>query len=79
MYHYFIIHSSVDGHWDFLPLLSRLELELSVETNTGDMDLFELWFFPALGAVVGLLSIMVALSSVQSLSHVQIIVTPWTA
>ena len=43
------------------------------------MDLFELWFSPALGPVVGLLSHMVALSSVQSPSHVQIIAILWTA
>ena len=47
--------------------------------NWGDMDLFELWFSPALGPVVGLLSHMVALSSVQSPSHVQIIAILWTA
>ena len=43
------------------------------------MDLFELWFSPALGPAVGLLSHMVALSSVQSLSRVRIVATLWTA
>ena len=81
---YFFIHLSVDRHVCCFYVLDIINIAITIIIRV--TCLLELWFSQGICPVVGLLDHMVVLllvsfqfSSVQSLSHVRLLATPWTA